>query len=341
VAVGQKGSTIAQVRQALEDAGALQYTTVVAAPASDPAGFKYLAPFTGSAIGQHWMYAGQHVLIIFDDLSKQAEAYRAISLLLRRPPGREAYPGDVFYLHSRLLERCAKLSEELGGGSLTGLPIVETKANDISAYIPTNVISITDGQIFLETDLFNSGVRPAINVGQSVSRVGGDAQIKAMKKVAGGLKLSLSQYRDLEAFASFASDLDPASRAQLDRGGRLVELLKQPQYSPFPVERQVVAVWAGNEGYLDDVPVEDVRRFENEFLDEVQRSHAGIYDAIRETGELSDDTVVALKDAINQFRSGFEKTGGELLVSAEPAEAMGSEEVRPEVIQKRTATAVV
>jgi F-type H+/Na+-transporting ATPase subunit alpha len=315
VAVGQKGSTIAQVRQSLEDAGALQYTTIVAAPASDPAGFKYIAPFTGSAIGQHWMYAGQHVLIIFDDLSKQAEAYRAISLLLRRPPGREAYPGDVFYLHSRLLERCAKLSEDLGGGSMTGLPIVETKANDISAYIPTNVISITDGQIFLETDLFNSGVRPAINVGQSVSRVGGDAQIKAMKKVAGGLKLALSQYRDLEAFASFSSDLDPVSRAQLDRGARLVELLKQPQYSPMPVERQVVAVWAGTSGSLDDVPVDDIDRFEDEFLDYLQRSHAGIYDAIRETGDLSDDTTTALKDAIDQFRRGFEITGGGLLVS--------------------------
>jgi F-type H+-transporting ATPase subunit alpha len=340
VAVGQKGSTVASVRAALEDAGALEYTTIVSAQASDPAGFKYIAPYTGSAIGQNWMYQGKHVLIVFDDLTKQAEAYRAISLLLRRPPGREAYPGDVFYLHSRLLERCAKLSEELGGGSMTGLPIIETKANDISAYIPTNVISITDGQIFLETDLFNAGVRPAINVGQSVSRVGGDAQIKAMKKVAGGLKLALSQYRDLEAFASFSSDLDQASRAQLDRGGRLVELLKQPQYSPYPVERQVVAVWAGTEGYLDDVPVEDVRRFENEFLDEVQRAHGGIYDAIRETGELSDDTVVALKDAIAEFRGGFEKTGGELLVTAEPEEAMGSEEVRPEVIQKRAATAV-
>jgi F-type H+/Na+-transporting ATPase subunit alpha len=317
VAVGQKGSTIAQVRQALEDAGALEYTTIVAAPASDPAGFKYIAPFTGSAIGQHWMYAGQHVLIIFDDLSKQAEAYRAISLLLRRPPGREAYPGDVFYLHSRLLERCAKLSEELGGGSMTGLPIVETKANDISAYIPTNVISITDGQIFLETDLFNSGVRPAINVGQSVSRVGGDAQIKAMKQVAGGLKLALSQFRDLEAFASFASDLDPVSRAQLDRGARLVELLKQPQYSPLPVERQVVAVWAGTSGSLDDVPVEDIDRFEDEFLDYLQRSHSGVYDAIRETGELSEDTTASLKDAIDEFRRGFEMTGGGLLVNQE------------------------
>jgi len=321
VAVGQKGSTIAQVRQALEDAGALEYTTIVAAPASDPAGYKYLAPFTGSAIGQHWMYAGQHVLIIFDDLSKQAEAYRAISLLLRRPPGREAYPGDVFYLHSRLLERCAKLSEDLGGGSLTGLPIVETKANDISAYIPTNVISITDGQIFLETDLFNSGVRPAINVGQSVSRVGGDAQIKAMKTVAGGLKLALSQYRDLEAFASFSSDLDPVSRAQLDRGARLVELLKQPQYSPMPVERQVVAVWSGTSGSLDDVPVEDIGRFEDEFLDFLQRSHSGIYDAIRETGELSGDTTTALKDAVDEFRAGFETSADKLLVSQENGDA--------------------
>jgi F-type H+/Na+-transporting ATPase subunit alpha len=337
VAVGQKGSTVSSVRAALEDAGAMEYTTIVMAQASDPAGYKYIAPYTGSAIGQNWMYQGKHVLIVFDDLTKQAEAYRAISLLLRRPPGREAYPGDVFYLHSRLLERCAKLSDEMGGGSMTGLPIVETKANDISAYIPTNVISITDGQIFLETDLFNSGVRPAINVGQSVSRVGGDAQIKAMKKVAGGLKLSLSQYRDLEAFASFASDLDPASRAQLDRGARLVELLKQPQYSPFPVERQVVSVWAGNEGYLDDVPVEDVRRFETEFLEEIQVSHSGIYDAIRETGELSDDTVVALKDAIIEFRSRFEKTGGELLVSTEleePQEPLEPSDVEPESVRR-------
>jgi F-type H+-transporting ATPase subunit alpha len=327
VAIGQKGSTTAQVKQSLEDAGAMEYTTIVASPASDPAGYKYIAPYTGSAIGQHWMYAGQHVLIIFDDLSKQAEAYRTVSLLLRRPPGREAYPGDVFYLHSRLLERCAKLSDEIGGGSLTGLPIVETKANDISAYIPTNVISITDGQIFLETDLFNSGVRPAINVGRSVSRVGGDAQVKAMRKVAGGLKLALSQYRDLEAFASFASDLDPASRAQLDRGARLVELLKQPQYSPLAVERQVVVVWAGTEGFLDDVPVEDVARFEEEFLDSVQRNHQGIYDAIRETGELSDDTTTALKDAIDEFRQGFEIRGGESLVKdEEPAEPIAEDE---------------
>jgi F-type H+-transporting ATPase subunit alpha len=334
VAVGQKGSTVAAVRATLEEAGALEYTTIVNAQASDPAGYKYIAPYTGSAIGQHWMYQGKHVLIVFDDLSKQAEAYRAISLLLRRPPGREAYPGDVFYLHSRLLERCAKLSDELGGGSLTGLPIVETKANDISAYIPTNVISITDGQIFLETDLFNSGVRPAINVGQSVSRVGGNAQIRAMRKVAGGLKLALSQYRDLEAFASFSSDLDPTSRAQLDRGARLVELLKQPQYSPFPVERQVVSVWMGTEGYVDDVPVEDIRRFENEFEDELGRSNPGIYDAIRETGELSEDTIVALKDAIDQFRRTFEKSDGALLVTEEPAEPLDAADVEAEGVTK-------
>jgi F-type H+-transporting ATPase subunit alpha len=337
VSIGQKGSTTAQVRQALEDAGAMEYTTMVVAPASDPSGQKYIAPYTGSAIGQYWMYAGQHVLIIFDDLSKQAEAYRTISLLLRRPPGREAYPGDVFYLHSRLLERCAKLSKEMGFGSMTGLPIVETKGNDISAYIPTNVISITDGQIFLETGLFNSGVRPAINVGRSVSRVGGDAQIKAMKTVAGGLKLALSQYRDLEAFASFASDLDAASRAQLDRGARLVELLKQPQYSPFPVERQVVSIWVGNSGYLDDVPLEDVGRFESEFLDFVRRSHPGIYDAIRETGVLKDETVTALKDAVEEFRRGFEISadGGRLLVPEEPAEALSEDQVGQEKVPRR------
>jgi F-type H+-transporting ATPase subunit alpha len=335
VAVGQKGSTTAQVRQALVDAGAMEYTAIVASPASDPAGFKYLAPYTGSALGQHWMYQGQSVLIVFDDLSKQAEAYRAISLLLRRPPGREAYPGDVFYLHSRLLERCAKLSKEMGGGSLTGLPIIETKANDISAYIPTNVISITDGQIFLETDLFNSGVRPAINVGRSVSRVGGDAQIKAMKKVAGGLKLALSQYRDLEAFAAFASDLDAASRAQLDRGARLVELLKQPQYSPSPVERQVVSVWAGTSGFLDDVPIEDIRRFEDEFLGTLGRKHPGIYESISATGELSEDTTTALKDAIEDFRRSFEITGGGLLVPDEPAEPLGEDEVSHDAVLKR------
>jgi F-type H+-transporting ATPase subunit alpha len=318
VAIGQKGSTIASVRQSLEDAGAMEYTTIVAAPASDPAGYKYIAPYTGSAIGQHWMYQGKHVLIIFDDLTKQAEAYRAISLLLRRPPGREAYPGDVFYLHSRLLERCAKLSDDLGAGSMTGLPVIETKGNDVSAYIPTNVISITDGQIFLETDLFNSGVRPAINVGISVSRVGGNAQTKAMKSVAGGLKLSLSQFRDLESFAAFASDLDAASRAQLDRGARLVELLKQGQYSPYSMEREVVSVWAGTTGQLDDVPLEDVGRFESELLDYIARERPGILDTIRETGVLSEDTVTALKDAVEEFRRGFETKGGDLLVVAEP-----------------------
>jgi len=334
VAIGQKGSTIAQVRQALEEAGALEYTTIVAAPASDPAGYKYIAPYTGSAIAQHWMYQGKHALIIFDDLSKQAEAYRAVSLLLRRPPGREAYPGDVFYLHSRLLERCAKLSDELGGGSLTGLPIVETKANDISAYIPTNVISITDGQIFLETDLFNAGVRPAINVGRSVSRVGGNAQIKAMKSVAGNLRLNLSQYRDLEAFAAFASDLDAASRAQLDRGARLVELLKQPQYSPFPVEEQVVSIWAGGNGYLDDVPVEDISRFETDFLDYLRRSHAGILQTIRESLALTEDTVTALKDAIEEFRKGFETSSGELL-SSEDEQSEPLENEDQETIARR------
>ena len=334
VAVGQKGSTIASVRQSLEEAGALEYTTIVAAPASDPAGYKYIAPYTGSAIAQHWMYQGKHALIIFDDLSKQAEAYRAISLLLRRPPGREAYPGDVFYLHSRLLERCAKLSDDLGGGSLTGLPIIETKANDISAYIPTNVISITDGQIFLETDLFNSGVRPAINVGRSVSRVGGNAQIKAMKNVAGNLRLSLSQYRDLEAFAAFASDLDAASRAQLDRGARLVELLKQPQYSPFPVEEQVVSIWAGGNGYLDDVPIEDVSRFESEFLDYLRRQHVGILQTIRESLKLAEDTITALKDAIGDFRKAFETSSGELL-SAEDEQAEALEDEGQEKIARR------
>jgi len=329
VAIGQKGSTIAAVKQSLEEAGAMEYTTIVAAPASDPAGYKYISAYTGSAIGQHWMYAGKHVLIVFDDLSKQAEAYRTVSLLLRRPPGREAYPGDVFYLHSRLLERCAKLSDELGAGSMTGLPIIETKGNDISAYIPTNVISITDGQIFLETDLFNSGVRPAINVGLSVSRVGGAAQVKAMKKVAGQLKLSLSQYRDLEAFAAFASDLDAASRAQLDRGSRLVELLKQPQFSPFPVEEEVVSIWAGTTGQLDDVPVEDIRRFEAEFLEYLHRNNEGLLTAIRETKDLPDDAVTTLKDAMGRFRRTFEVTGGKLLVSDddEPVTPLGAGEV--------------
>jgi F-type H+-transporting ATPase subunit alpha len=335
VAVGQKGSTIAAVRAVLEEAGALEYTTIVAAPAAESAGFKYLAPYTGSAIGQHWMYQGQHVLIVFDDLSKQAEAYRTVSLLLRRPPGREAYPGDVFYLHSRLLERCAKLSDELGAGSLTGLPIIETKGNDVSAYIPTNVISITDGQCFLETDLFNSGVRPAINVGVSVSRVGGSAQVKAMKSVAGRLRLDLAQYRELEAFAAFGTEsLDAASKAQLERGARLVELLKQPQYSPFPVEKQVVSLWAGTTGQLDEVPVEDVRRFEAEFLDYVGREHKGIYDTIAETGALSDDTASSLEEAIGRFKNQFETAQGEPLVKDEPVEALEESEVDQEKVRR-------
>ncbi|MDN4474834.1 F0F1 ATP synthase subunit alpha [Demequina sp. SYSU T00192] len=304
VAIGQKGSTIASVRGALEEAGALEYTTIVAAPASDPAGFKYLAPYTGSAIGQHWMYDGKHVLIIFDDLSKQAEAYRAVSLLLRRPPGREAYPGDVFYLHSRLLERCAKLSDEMGAGSMTGLPVIETKANDVSAYIPTNVISITDGQIFLQSDLFNANQRPAVDVGISVSRVGGSAQVKAMKKVSGTLKLELAQYRSLEAFAMFASDLDAASRQQLTRGARLMELLKQPQYSPFPVEEQVVSVWAGTKGKLDKIAVGDVLRFERELLDHLRRN-TSILDDIASTGQLSDETEAALEKNVDDYVSTF------------------------------------
>ncbi|MDR2378048.1 MAG: F0F1 ATP synthase subunit alpha, partial [Bifidobacteriaceae bacterium] len=285
VAIGQKGSTIASVRAALEDAGALEYTTIVAAPASDPAGFKYLAPYTGSAIGQHWMYQGKHVMIVFDDLSKQAEAYRAVSLLLRRPPGREAYPGDVFYLHSRLLERCAKLSDDMGGGSMTGLPIIETKANDVSAYIPTNVISITDGQIFLQSDLFNADQRPAVDVGISVSRVGGAAQVKAMKKVAGTLKIDLAQYRDLEAFAMFASDLDAASRQQLTRGARLMELLKQPQYTPYPVERQVAAIYAATKGHLDRVPLDKVHEYERDLLDYLDR-RTEVLKTIAETNDL-------------------------------------------------------
>ncbi len=329
VAIGQKGSTIASVRGALEENGAMEYTTIVAAPASDPAGFKYLAPYTGSAIGQHWMYKGQHVLIVFDDLSKQAEAYRAVSLLLRRPPGREAYPGDVFYLHSRLLERCAKLSDELGGGSMTGLPIIETKANDVSAYIPTNVISITDGQCFLESDLFNSGVRPAINVGISVSRVGGSAQVKAMKKVAGRLRLDLAQYRELEAFAAFGSDLDAASKAQLARGARLVELLKQGQYSPFSVEHEVVSVWAGTTGQLDDVPVEDVRRFEGEFLDYIARDHAGVLAGIREKLDLTDDIVAGLEAAIRAFKRQFVTAAGHQLIKDEPVASLDKDEVDP------------
>ncbi len=336
VAIGQKGSTIAGIKAALESAGAMEYTTIVASPASDPAGFKYLAPYTGSAIGQHWMYDGKHVLIIFDDLSKQAEAYRAVSLLLRRPPGREAYPGDVFYLHSRLLERCAKLSDELGAGSMTGLPIIETKANDISAYIPTNVISITDGQIFLQSDLFNANQRPAVDVGVSVSRVGGDAQVKSIKKVSGTLKLELAQYRSLEAFAMFASDLDATSRRQLARGARLTELLKQPQYSPFPVEEQVVSIWAGTNGKLDEVPVEDILRFERELLDHLKR-HTEILDTLRQTNVLDDDTTAALGAAIDSFKLEFQTGDGKPLASAgkEVFEELPEEEVNQEQIVRR------
>ncbi|MDQ3094891.1 MAG: F0F1 ATP synthase subunit alpha [Actinomycetota bacterium] len=336
VGIGQKGSTIAAVRGALEEAGALEYTTIVAAPASDSAGFKYLAPYTGSAIGQHWMYDGKHVLIVFDDLSKQAEAYRAVSLLLRRPPGREAYPGDVFYLHSRLLERCAKLSDDMGSGSMTGLPIIETKANDVSAYIPTNVISITDGQIFLQSDLFNANQRPAIDVGISVSRVGGAAQVKAMKDTTGSLKVDLAQYRAMEAFAMFASDLDAASRKQLQRGQRLMELLKQPQYAPFPVEEQVVSIWAGTTGKLDPVPTEDVRRFEGEFLDHVRREHGKVLDAIRESGKFDEGTESALEGAYDSFVAQFETSEGESIKAGkEEFEALEDEDVEQEKIVKQ------
>ncbi|MBW1601465.1 F0F1 ATP synthase subunit alpha [Streptomyces sp. JJ66] len=313
VAVGQKGSTIAGVRGALEEAGALEYTTIVAAPASDPAGFKYLAPYTGSAIGQHWMYEGKHVLIVFDDLSKQADAYRAVSLLLRRPPGREAYPGDVFYLHSRLLERCAKLSDEMGAGSMTGLPIVETKANDVSAFIPTNVISITDGQCFLESDLFNAGQRPALNVGISVSRVGGSAQHKAMKQVSGRLRVDLAQFRELEAFAAFGSDLDAASKSSLERGQRMVELLKQSQYAPYPTENQIVSIWAGTNGLMDEVPVADIRRFEKELLDFLHHEHKDLMTSIREGAKMSDDTLAKLREVVDSFKRQFETSDGKLL----------------------------
>ncbi|GAA1436573.1 F0F1 ATP synthase subunit alpha [Microlunatus lacustris] len=337
VAIGQKGSTVAGIRGALEEAGAMPYTTIVHAPASDPAGFKYVAPYTGSAIGQHWMYQGKHVLIVFDDLTKQAEAYRAMSLLLRRPPGREAYPGDVFYLHSRLLERCAKLSKELGGGSMTGLPIIETKANDVSAYIPTNVISITDGQIFLQSDLFNANQRPAIDVGVSVSRVGGAAQIKAMKNVSGSLKINLAQYRDMQAFAMFASDLDATSRRQLDRGEKLVELLKQPQYSPYPVEEQVVSVWGGINGQFDDVPTDDVLRFEQELLEHLRRN-GSVLQNIRESKVFDDDTAAALTEEIKRFKGQFQTSDGKLLAGREEHQAMAEDEVEQEQIvrQKRS-----
>jgi F-type H+-transporting ATPase subunit alpha len=336
VAIGQKGSTIASVRGALEEAGALEYTTIVASPASDSAGFKYLAPYTGSAIGQHWMYEGKHVLIVFDDLTKQAEAYRAVSLLLRRPPGREAYPGDVFYLHSRLLERCAKLSDEMGAGSMTGLPIIETKANDVSAFIPTNVISITDGQIFLQSDLFAANQRPAIDVGVSVSRVGGAAMTKAIKKVTGSLKVDLAQFRAMEAFAMFASDLDAASRQQLDRGGRLMALLRQPQYSPYPVNEMTASLWVGTTGRLDRVPTDDVLRFESEFLDYLRREHSGILDGIAETNNFDDDTESALEDAYNSFLDQFETSDGQSIKAGkEEHEALPEDELEQEQIVKQ------
>ncbi|MGD7787959.1 F0F1 ATP synthase subunit alpha [Propionibacteriaceae bacterium Y1700] len=335
VAIGQKGSTIAEVRGTLERAGALEYTTIVHAPASDPAGFKYLAPYTGSAIGQHWMYQGKHVLIVFDDLTKQAEAYRAMSLLLRRPPGREAYPGDVFYLHSRLLERCARLSDELGGGSMTGLPIIETKANDVSAYIPTNVISITDGQIFLQSDLFNANQRPAVDVGVSVSRVGGAAQIKAMKGVSGSLKLDLAQYRDMQAFAMFASDLDATTKRQLDRGARQTELLRQPVNSPYPVEEQVVSVWAGSAGLFDEVPVNDVLRFEQELLEHLRRNSKAL-GTIAETQKFDDDTAAALESDIADFKKVFKTSDGGFLKSGrEEHEPLADDAVEQEQIVKQ------
>jgi F-type H+-transporting ATPase subunit alpha len=338
VAIGQKASTIASVKGMLEEHGAMEYTTIVASPASDPAGLKFLAPYTGSSIGQHWMYAGKHVLIVFDDLSKQAEAYRAISLLLRRPPGREAFPGDVFYLHSRLLERCAKLSDEMGGGSMTGLPIIETKAGDISQFIPTNVISITDGQVFLEEGLFNSGVRPAINVGTSVSRVGGAAQPKGMRKVAGSLRLDLAQFRELEAFSAFASDLDAASKAQLERGQRLVELLKQGVAQPFPMEEETVSIWAGTSGELDDIPVSDVRRFEGEFLGYLRHNHKNVLDTIADSGKLDDDSMSTIKTAVGKFKSMFLAKDDSPHVNEAPAEALegdvASESVRRVVPKK-------
>ncbi len=311
VAIGQKASTVAEVVEKLKEHGAMEYTVVVNAAASDAPALQMYAPYAGSAMGQYWMYNGEHALVIFDDLSKQAVAYREISLLLRRPPGREAYPGDVFYLHSRLLERCAKLSDELGGGSLTGLPIIETKANDISAYIPTNVISITDGQCFLETDLFFQGIRPALNAGESVSRVGGSAQIGAMRKIAGPLRLNLAQFRELAAFAEFGSELDAASLAQLERGRRVVEVLKQPQYSPVPVEEQVLALYAVTEGHMDDIPVGDIRRFENELRRFFRDRFSHVLAHIKDTGALPEGD--ALEEGIKAFKGTFETSGSEEL----------------------------
>jgi F-type H+-transporting ATPase subunit alpha len=303
VAIGQKASTVAQVVKKLEDYGAMEYTIVVSATASEPAAMQFLAPYCGCAMGEYFRDTGRHALTIYDDLSKQAAAYREISLLLRRPPGREAYPGDIFYLHSRLLERAAKLADSKGGGSLTSLPIIETQAGDISAYIPTNVISITDGQIFLEADLFNAGIRPAINVGNSVSRVGGSAQIKAMKQVAGTLRIELAQYRELAAFAQFGSDLDKASQAQLERGKRLTEILKQDQYQPMEVEKQVLIIWAGTNGYVDDIAVEDIKRFEKEFLSFVENSNPAILDGIRTKKALDDNLIALMKQAVEDFKA--------------------------------------
>ncbi|AGT05200.1 ATP synthase F1, alpha chain [Corynebacterium glutamicum MB001] len=328
VAIGQKGSTIAALRKTLEEQGALEYTTIVAAPASDAAGFKWLAPFAGAALAQHWMYQGNHVLVIYDDLTKQAEAYRAISLLLRRPPGREAYPGDVFYLHSRLLERAAKLSDELGAGSITALPIIETKANDVSAFIPTNVISITDGQVFLESDLFNRGVRPAINVGVSVSRVGGAAQTKGMKKVAGSLRLDLAAFRDLEAFATFASDLDAASKSQLERGQRLVQLLIQSENAPQAVEYQIISLWLAGEGAFDNVPVEDVRRFESELHEYLGSNAAQVYEQIAGGAQLSDESKETLLKATEDFKSAFQTTDGTPVINEPEVEALDAGQVK-------------
>ena len=332
VAIGQKGSTIAAVRRTLEENGALDYTTIVAAPASDSAGFKWLAPFTGAALGQHWMYQGNHVLVIFDDLTKQAEAYRAISLLLRRPPGREAYPGDVFYLHSRLLERAAKLSDDMGAGSMTALPVIETKANDVSAFIPTNVISITDGQVFLESDLFNQGVRPAINVGISVSRVGGAAQTKGMKKVSGNLRLDLAAYRDLEAFATFASDLDDASKAQLERGQRLVELLKQDENKPQSVEYQMVSIELANQGEFDSVPVADIRRFEAEVQEYIRDTAPEVYETIAGGKPFDDASRSAMLKATDEFKRQFQTTDGTPVINEPEVDALDAADVAKEQI---------
>ncbi len=339
VAIGQKASTVAEVVESLRENGALDYTVVVNASASDPAPFQYLAPYAGAALGAHWMYGGQHALVVYDDLSKQATAYRSVSLLLRRPPGREAYPGDVFYLHSRLLERAAKLSDELGAGSLTALPIIETKGGDVSAYIPTNVISITDGQIYLEPELFFSGVRPAINVGISVSRVGGNAQVKAMKKVAGRLRIDLAQFRALEAFAQFGSELDKASQQQLARGARVVEVLKQPQYRPVPVERQVVSIWTATGGYLDAFPVEDAKRFVDGFAEYIDSRNPEVYSSIRDSGDLAEDVETTLKAAVEAFAATFAPTAGATGGEAALGVTTPPDEVKPDVGWDRMSSA--